>query len=69
MRKIYELKKGTKIIYKDEILIFEEIRGEKAIFINEYGKEFEFDDFLDIDEVGEIISHSTYKEYKTPTLF
>lgn len=69
MRKVYELKKGTKIIYKDEILIFEEIRGDKAIFVNEYQEEFEFDDFLDIDEIGEIISYSNYKEYKTPTLF
>ena len=69
MRKVYELKKGTKIIYKDEILIFEEIRGDKAIFVNEYQEEFEFDDFLDIDEIGEVISYSTSKEHKTPTLF
>ncbi len=68
--KVYELKKGDKIIHKEEILEFEEIRGEKAIFYNEWGIEFEFDDFLSIDEIGEFISNSDKQEdYSTPSLF
>ena len=69
MRKVYELKKGTKIIYKDEILIFEEIRGENAIFVNQYQEEFIFPDYLDIEEIGEVINYYNDKENKTPTLF
>ncbi len=55
MKKVYELKKGTKIFYNDEIITFEEIRGDKAIFYNEWGIEYEFPDFFNIDEIGEII--------------
>ena len=67
---MYELKKGMKLIYNDEIIIFEEIIGDKAIFYNEWGEEFTFDDFLDIDEIGEIISKKyTQKTYSHPTLF
>jgi len=70
LRKVYELKKGMKLIYNDEIIIFEEIIGDKAIFYNEWGEKFIFDDFLDIDEIGEIISKKyTQKTYSHPTLF
>jgi len=70
MRKVYELKKGTKLLYNNEIIEFKEIRGEKAIFYNEWGKEFIFPDFLDIDEIGEIVSKkSTQKKFSYPTLF
>lgn len=71
MRKVYELKKGTKLFYNDEIITFEEIRGDKAIFYNEWGIEYEFPDYLDIDEIGEIIEN-IYKIRETgayPTLF
>ena len=68
MRKVYELNKGDKIIYKEEILIFEEIRGEKAIFVNQYGEEFIFPDYLDIEEIGEVINKSSNKT-NYPTLF
>ncbi len=68
--KVYELKKGTKIIYKDEILEFEEIRGDKAIFYNEWGIEIEFPDFLDVDEIGSIAEVYEYREDENfPTLF
>jgi len=68
--KVYELKKGTKILYEGEIIIFEEIRGERAIFYNEWGEEFEFPDFFYVDEIGEIkdsISYEKSEDY--PTLF
>ena len=71
MRKVYELKKGTKLFYNDEIITFEEIRGDKAIFYNEWGIEYEFPDYFDIDEIGEIIEN-IYKIRETetyPTLF
>ncbi len=55
MKKVYELKKGMKLFYNDEIITFEEIRGEKAIFYNEWGIEYEFPDFINIDEIGELI--------------
>ncbi len=71
MKKVYELKKGTKLFYNDEIITFEEIKGEKAIFYNEWGIEYEFPDYLNIDEIGEIISDIyIYKATnKYPTLF
>jgi len=68
--KVYELKKGDKLIYKDEIIEFEEIRGDKAIFYNDLRMEIEFPDYLDIDEIGEFLEHSFYKsEENSPTLF
>ena len=68
--KVYELKKGDKIIYKEEIITFEEIKGEKAVFYNEWGDKFEFPDFFYINEIGEIltISSATYK-INHPSLF
>ena len=68
--KVYELKKGDRLIHKDEIIEFEEIRGDKAIFYNEYGIEIEFPDFFDIEEIGEKIENgSKPKEDYTPSLF
>ena len=68
--KVYELKKGDKLLVDGEILEFEEIRGEKAIFYNEWGIEFEYDDYLFIDEIGELISNSnSHEDYSTPSLF
>ncbi|NPA87366.1 succinyl-diaminopimelate desuccinylase [Caminibacter pacificus] len=70
MRKVYELKKGMKIISDGEILEFEEIRGDKAIFYNDWGIEFEFPDYLDIDEIGEIYDETNRSEDSlTPSLF
>jgi len=71
MRKVYELKKGTKIFYNDEIIIFEEIRGDEAVFYNEWGEEFIFPDFLDIDEIGDIFNDNLCIQYEKnyPTLF
>jgi len=68
--KVYELKKGDKIIHKEDIITFEEIRGEKAIFYNEWGIKYEFPDFFYIDEIGEILTTSKNR-YKLnhPTLF
>ena len=68
--KVYELKKGDQLIYKEEIITFEEIRGDKAVFYNEWGDEFEFPDFFYTNEIGEIltISSSTYK-INHPSLF
>ena len=69
--KVYELKKGTKIFHNEEIITFEEIRGDKAIFYNEWGIEYEFPDYLNVDEIGEIIEN-IYKIRATenyPTLF
>jgi len=69
--KVYELKKGDQLIYKEEIITFEEIRGEKAIFYNEWGDKFEFSDFFSIDEIGEFIntSSNSYKITDHPSLF
>ena len=70
MRKVYELKKGTIIKTKNkEILEFNGIFGDKAIFYNEYFEEIEFDDFLDIDEIGEIIKIGKSYEKAYSTLF
>ncbi len=71
MKKVYELKKGTKLFYNDEIIIFEEIRGEKAIFYNEWGIEYEFPDFLNIDEIGEIVEniYTIRQNENYPSLF
>jgi len=68
--KVYELKKGDTLIYNDEIIEFEEIRGDKAVFYNELGMEIEFPDYLDIDEIGELLTNHSFKEYdNTPSLF
>ena len=57
MRKVYELKKGMQILVDDdEILVFEEIRGDKAIFYNSWGIEIEYPDYLDIDEIGILLT-------------
>jgi len=71
LRKVYELKKGTLLkLENGDIIEFEEIRGDKAIFYNEWGIEIEYPDYLDIDEIGEIIKKtSLYEENSTPTLF
>jgi len=70
LRKVYELKKGMKLISNGEILEFEEIRGDKAIFYNEWGIEFEFPDYFDIDEIGEIYDETnTHLDTNTPSLF
>jgi len=68
--KVYELKRGDKILYNDDVLEFCEIRGDKAIFYNELGMEIEFPGFLYIDEIGELIKSSNKEEdYSTPSLF
>jgi hypothetical protein len=69
--KVYELKKGDKLLSDGEILEFEEIRGDKAIFYNEWGIEFEFPDYLNIDEIGELLKENTnyQEELSTPSLF
>ncbi len=67
--KVYELKKGDKIIYNEEIITFEEIRGEKALFYNEWGEEYQFPDFFYVDEIGEILTNSKNYENNYPTLF
>ena len=70
MRKVYELKKGTKLIVDGEILEFDEIRGDMAIFYNDWGIEFEYPDYLDIDEIGEIYDESNPpRDDLTPSLF
>jgi len=71
LRKVYELKKGTLLKTKyGDILEFEEIRGDKAIFYNDWGIEIEYPDYLDIDEIGEIVTSVTVKENcNYPTLF
>jgi len=57
LRKVYELKKGMQILVdEDEILVFEEIRGDKAIFYNSWGIEIEYPDYLDIDEIGILLT-------------
>ena len=67
--KVYELKKGDKLIYNEEIITFEEIRGDLAIFTNEWGEEFSFPDYYYVDEIGEIYSKNSKKEENYPTLF
>ncbi|QCT95359.1 succinyl-diaminopimelate desuccinylase [Caminibacter mediatlanticus TB-2] len=71
MLKVYELKKGDKILSGDEILEFEEIRGDKAIFYTSFGIEIEYPDFLNIEEIGEFIKEYYYykEEDSTPSLF
>nr|WP_024789213.1 hypothetical protein [Lebetimonas sp. JH292] len=72
MRKVYELKKGMLIkTAENEILEFDEIRGDKAVFYNDFGIEIEYPDYLDIDEIGEIIDSDSLKNPDThsPTLF
>jgi len=66
--KVYELKKGTQILHQGEVITFEEIRGEKAIFYNEYQEEFEFPDFFYVDEIGEIYNYFPF-EKNYPSLF
>ena len=57
LRKVYELKKGMQILVdEDEILEFEEIRGDKAIFYNSWGIEIEYPDYLDIEEIGILLT-------------
>ena len=68
--KVYELKKGTQILHQGEIITFEEIRGEKAIFYNEYQEEFEFPDFFYVEEIGEIVKlENNSRSFNSPTLF
>jgi hypothetical protein len=72
LRKVYELKKGMLIkTVENEILEFDEIRGDKAVFYNDFGIEIEYPDYLDIDEIGKIIDSDTLKNPDThsPTLF
>ena len=70
MKKVYELKKGMQLLVNDEILEFEEIRGDKAIFYNSFGIEVEYPDYLDIDEIGTLVDEKTnYKDKLTPSLF
>jgi hypothetical protein len=72
LRKVYELKKGMLIkTIENEILEFDEIRGDKAVFYNDFGIEVEYPDYLDIDEIGEIIDSDNLKNPDTssPTLF
>ena len=44
------------LVGEDEILEFEEIRGDKAIFYNAWGIEVEYPDYLDIDEIGILLT-------------
>ena len=44
------------LVDDDEILVFEEIRGDKAIFYNSWGIEIEYPDYLDIDEIGILLT-------------
>jgi hypothetical protein len=67
--KVYELKKGDKIIVDDEILEFEEIRGDKAIFYNEWGIEITYPDYYDVEEIGELNTIQKQKEILPPSLF
>jgi len=70
MKKVYELKKGMQLLVDDEILEFEEIRGDKAIFYNSFGIEVEYPDYLDIDEIGILVDETiNYKDKLTPSLF
>ena len=69
--KVYELKKGMQLLVDDEILDFEEIRGDKAIFYNSFGIEVEYPDYLDIDEIGILLDKKVNykKDELTPSLF
>lgn len=69
--KVYELKKGDKIISDGEILEFDEIRGDKAVFYNEWGIEFEYPDYLDVEEIGDFLhSQNDFSNHSsTPSLF
>ena len=67
MRKVYELKKGMQILVDDEIIEFEEIRGDKAIFYNSWGIELEYPDYLDIDEIGILLTGSNNIKQDTLT--
>ena len=68
--KLYELKKGDRILVEGEILEFVEIRGEKAVFYNGWGVEYEYEDFLFVEEIGEIVSDSnSHEDCSTPSLF
>ena len=70
MKKVYELKKGMQILVDDEILEFEEIRGDKAVFYNSFGIEAEYPDYLDIDEIGILVDKKiNYEDELTPSLF
>lgn len=72
MRKVYELQKGMQILIdEDEILVFEEIRGDKAIFYNSWGIEIEYPDYLDIDEIGILLVGDMRipEDRLTPSLF
>ncbi len=60
--KVYELKKGMKLNRDGEVLTFEGIFGNEAVFLNEYYQEVKFDDFLDIEEIGEIVDFSYCEE-------
>ena len=68
---MYELKKGMQILVDDEILEFEEIRGDKAIFYNSWGIEIEYPDYLDIDEIGILLTGENQipKDTSTASLF
>jgi hypothetical protein len=71
LRKVYELQKGMQILVDDEILEFEEIRGDKAIFYNSWGIEIEYPDYVDIDEIGILLTENikVTRETATPALF
>jgi hypothetical protein len=70
LRKVYELTKGTLIkLANGEIIEFEEIIGDTALFHNEWGEEIKYPDFLDIDEIGEIINSTKISYDTSPTLF
>jgi len=57
LRKVYELQKGMQILIDDdEIIEFDEIRGDKAIFYNSWGIEIQYPDYLDIDEIGILLT-------------
>ena len=44
------------LVDEDEILEFGEIRGDKAIFYNSWGIEIEYPDYLDIEEIGILLT-------------
>jgi hypothetical protein len=67
--KVYELKKGDKIIVDNEILEFEEIRGDEAIFYNEWGIEIKYPDYYDVEEIGTFNNIEEHKEILPPSLF
>ena len=69
--KVYELKKGMQIEVDGEVIEFEEIRGEVAVFYTQYGNEIKYPNFIDIEEIGALISAdiSSYSTKEAPTLF